>query len=117
MIKEATSYTIDFSFLKDYKIFLITLVVLILLWGFILYVKWNNNRLYNKTNDLVNKWQNTCPDYWTNTGNNNCKNDFNFGSCPEESEKNFDNFTDEEKCKWSKECNVPWNGIDNLCVK
>ena len=31
-------------------------------------------------------------------------------------QKNFDNFT-EKKCKWSKECNVPWNGIDNLCVK
>ena len=82
MIKEAIDYSIDFSSLKNYKIFFITLVVLILLWGFILYVKWNNNRLYNKTNDLVNKWENTCPDYWINTGNNNCKNDFNLGSCP-----------------------------------
>lgn len=65
----------------------------------------------------------SCPSYWSEVGENKCRNDFNIGSCgsnkeivdfntPTYNNKDKGNYN---KCLWSKKCNAPWIGIDNLC--
>jgi hypothetical protein len=63
-----------------------------------------------------------CPDYWVNTGANQCSNAKNLGTC---SEKVMDFSTtayqgskgNVAKCKWAKPCGLVWDGITNanLC--
>lgn len=71
-----------------------------------------------------------CPDYWIHQGNNVCKNVHQIGICPQGADGqimpqgevafNTSNFTgakgDQEKCRWSKRCQAPWEGIDSKCA-
>lgn len=73
---------------------------------------------------------NACPDTFRDEGNDVCRNVQNIGNCPKDPNGNLTlngtvSFADSkykgpdgpmEKCKWSKRCNVPWEGIDTLCV-
>ena len=66
-----------------------------------------------------------CPDYWETIGKNKCKNVNNIGRCSIDPSNNVMDFNDEiftntqsgdySKCKWAKQCNVIWGGIDKLC--
>ena len=107
--------------IKNWIPFIALLTILVLAWGFILYVKLNNKRLYKNKADIT-KWDNVCPDYWTNTGNG-CLNTFKIGQnsegqvCNEKIPKNFAGYKeDKDKCIWAKGCNVPWEGVDQSCV-
>ena len=71
-----------------------------------------------------------CPNYWVDLGNGKCKNIHDVGTCPTnkgsssnpEGIFHFDTsyFNGEagdlKKCRWSKRCQSPWEGIDNLCA-
>ena len=70
-------------------------------------------------------WPAKCPDYWTNMGDDVCQNTHRIGDCYSgETDNNMD-FGKEAiyqntrgmyyKCNWSKKCNTPWEGIENLC--
>lgn len=81
-----------------------------------------------KTSFEIKRYTSTCPDYWTISGNSNpndkkpkiiCKNPKKIGRCNFTEDKDFssDLYKDDiAKCKWSKYCNAPWEGIDNLCA-
>lgn len=94
--------------------FIFLLVVLIIAWGFILYVKWDNNSIFKESQDKFAQFKNVCPDYWKNKGSNICENTFNMGTC---TTQDFSGYNDKQKCKWAKSCNTPWEGIDEKCVK
>jgi hypothetical protein len=69
-------------------------------------------------------WPAECPDYWQNMGDNQCNNVHNLGDCKSGETDNIMNFNEAifqnargvyYKCNWAKQCNTPWEGIDNLC--
>ena len=58
------------------------------------------------------------------TGENKCKNIHKIGICKAGDTDNVMDFSEPlfqgtkgmyYKCNWSKKCNTPWEGIDNLC--
>jgi hypothetical protein len=72
-------------------------------------------------------WSSECPDHWEVVGKNICKNSKNIGNCSlKEDGSNIMDFSKEDlftgdkgkffKCEWAKNCNVSWEGIDNLCI-
>tara|TARA_B100001964_G_C13919147_1_gene459397 strand:+ start:239 stop:601 length:363 start_codon:yes stop_codon:yes gene_type:complete len=63
-----------------------------------------------------------CPDYWDAVGENVCRNTHKIGKCGHTNTVSFNDpmFSNPKtssymKCKYSKECNTPWNGISDLC--
>lgn len=65
-----------------------------------------------------------CPDYWETVDKNTCRNVHKIGKCGHGNDLTvvFDDkmFThprtgDYMKCRWSKECQAPWEHISNLC--
>ena len=65
-----------------------------------------------------------CPDYWAVVGDDKCKNIHKIGICKSGDTDNVMDFSEPlfqgtkgmyYKCNWSKKCNTPWEGIDNLC--
>ena len=69
-------------------------------------------------------WPSKCPDYWAVVDDNKCKNIHKIGECKSGDVDNVMDFNDAifqnskgmyYKCNWSKKCNAPWEGIDNLC--
>ena len=69
-------------------------------------------------------WPSKCPDYWSVAGENKCKNIHKIGICKSGDTDNVMDFSEPlfkgtkgmyYKCNWSKKCNTPWEGIDNLC--
>jgi hypothetical protein len=83
---------------------------------------------YRKTKDTYESKRHIsiCPDYWSLTSNSNpddnvikCENNKNIGRCNLNSSKDFSAklYKDDiAKCKWSKYCNSPWEGVDHLCA-
>ena len=72
-----------------------------------------------------------CPDYWKVIGKNKCQriHDVGIPNCsPTGHSKMKNNIVDfnvykykgnvgiKNKCRWSKDCMVPWEGIDNRCI-
>ena len=74
-----------------------------------------------------------CPDYWTSekVGDKTvCKNTFDIGHCPvgktglpisqgtvDFSGANYKGENgDYNKCKWTKQCNASWDGVDSQCA-
>jgi len=70
-------------------------------------------------------WPAKCPDYWTNMGDDVCRNTYRIGDCYSGETDNDMDFGKEAiykntrgmyyKCNWAKQCKVPWEGIDSLC--
>jgi hypothetical protein len=67
-----------------------------------------------------------CPDYWEKVGPKKCRNKLKVnGKCNLSIDNDiidFDNdifnnkkLGDKMKCKWAKDCDVVWSGINNLC--
>ena len=93
----------------------------------ILTLFWYQYREWKKTQDDYQKKRiaNVCPDYWHNVsdGENKtrvCKNVTKIGRCniiDHIKDFGIDLYNDPiAKCKWSKYCKAPWEGISHLCA-
>ena len=93
----------------------------------ILTLFWYQYREWKKTQDDYQKKRiaNVCPDYWENVsdGQNKtqvCKNVKKIGRCnivDDTKDFGIDLYNDPiAKCKWSKYCKAPWEGISHLCA-
>lgn len=104
-------------------------LAIILLISFIIHywnVYKNNNSYAQSKKDNWPPYKSSCPDYWKSIGNNTCENTHNIG-VPEclknghqsvrgikEKRVSFQDVSEEDKCSWSKKCEVPWEGVDTL---
>jgi hypothetical protein len=69
-----------------------------------------------------------CPDYWDVVGENRCRNVNKLGIClhgdgtkdSDVMDFNLPIFEGKKgmyyKCSWAQKCQVPWEGISNLCA-
>lgn len=74
-------------------------------------------------NTIFPPWPSKCPDYWASGGDNICRNSHKLGLCKSGDDNDME-FGDQlfkgskgqfYKCNWAKQCQIPWEGIDNLC--
>ena len=109
------------------KVFMIILIVsvLVIILGYGIKIFLD----YKKYTDLESgtkfpPWPSKCPDYWAVVGKDKCKNIHKIGICKAGDTDNVMDFSEPlfqgtkgmyYKCNWSKKCNAPWEGIDNLC--
>jgi hypothetical protein len=112
--------------MMNQKVFYIILsvVVITIILGFVISFVLEIRRDANKTKDIkFPPMKNKCPDYWEVQDDNVCRNVHSVGLCKTGGDRDM-NFNDElftgrkgdfYKCAWSKQCQVPWEGIDNLC--
>lgn len=105
--------------LSEHRVLLIKIVIFSLIIGYFLYKYFKGKQ----SNMAFPPWPAKCPDHWlvTKAG---CHNKRKLGKCglkPNEIQ-NFDDpiFKGEDslyfKCKWAKNCETPWEGIDTLCL-
>lgn len=113
-------------------------LLLTLIW---IYYRKIKNYVYKKKHGKWPPHNNACPDYWVNNGNNICINSHEVGllNCPVDGittapdpsnpgksvqamdfsgilyQKSNSN-SNYNKCIFSKRCQAPWTGIDNLCA-
>jgi hypothetical protein len=108
-----------------------SLLSVIIITGFVIYVYLEIKSMKKdktiKTQNKVNYAD--CPDFFETVekdGKKYCKNTYKLGSCNNKQENDTISFEDEDlftdnqkgnlmKCKWSKQCDIPWNSIDRLC--
>tara|TARA_Y100000389_G_scaffold184291_1_gene202593 strand:- start:25 stop:363 length:339 start_codon:yes stop_codon:yes gene_type:complete len=112
--------------MMNQKVFYIILsvVVITIILGFIISFVLEIRRDENKTKDIkYPPMKNKCPDYWEVQDDNVCRNTHAIGLCKTGGDRDM-NFNDElftsrkgehYKCAWAKQCDVPWEGIDNIC--
>ena len=111
---------------KNNKELIGTLLVIFVIMGT---YYWHVYSEYKKTKDQYQKARVAaiCPDYWENIsdGKSNtqrCKNVKKIGRCNLLDTNNIKDFSAElyedpiAKCKWSKYCRAPWEGVSNLCA-
>lgn len=125
----ASSLSDSTNIIKKNKVLIGTLVIIFVCFGTYYWYLYSE---YKKERDIHQKTRvaGICPDYWVNTGDGSkpsliCRNEQKIGRCnlnTGELEKDFgiapynDKINgDLAKCKWSKYCNAPWEGIDHLC--
>lgn len=118
------------NIIKKNKALISTLILVFVIMGTYYWYVYSE---YKKEQDRYQKARiaGVCPDYWENVGDGTkitlkCKNVKKIGRCnitDSNNEKNFDNelYTNKEngdlaKCKWSKYCRAPWEGISDLCA-
>lgn len=118
---------VNFSSVDD----IVVVCILIIVSVYCIYYAYNSwksikkNKNRNKNKGKSRPYPN-CPDYWDSIGENKCQNNHKIGECRLDDDDdtidfNSDIFTNPKtgnymKCKWSKECHAPWEGIDDLCV-
>ena len=107
---------------KFNKILLACVILTPIIMGivyYLKYLKWKEDQSKIAFPPFPSK----CPDYWEVQDENVCRNTHAIGLCKTGGDRDMD-FTDElftgrkgdyYKCAWSKQCQVPWEGIDNLC--
>ena len=118
-------------------VLIVTCLIFIIVY---FYRQWKNYK-EEKDNATWPKKYNDCPDYWMNDGKHVCRNVLNLGKCGKNgSNSNIMDFkigvggilssTNEtelrdkmntkdaliKKCRWSKKCDVSWEGVNNLCT-
>ena len=124
-----TTPTAKSSTIKQIIIF--SVIIMIVIFSIIVIYK-----LYNQAEKKI-QWPKVisrCPDYWVDLGKGNCKNVHNLGTCTKNQiqptvkfDKSYYDGTDIDndpmknsgkikRCRWAKNCKVPWEGIDNLCA-
>jgi hypothetical protein len=112
--------------MEEHILFLLKIFVFIIfIVGYIIFKIYS---IYKSKQDKdFPPWSSECPDLWEVVGKNKCKNTKNLGNCSLKEDgstlMDFSKealFTGEEsdfyKCQWAKNCNVSWEGIDNLCI-
>ena len=99
--------------------------IIVVIFGVKIFLEYSRfKKLTNNT--TFPPWPAQCPDYWETHDNNVCKNIHKIGICrtgdaAKDDEMDFGTppFTGGKgafyKCNWSKKCNTPWEGIDNIC--
>jgi hypothetical protein len=103
----------------------LSVIVFTIILGFVISFVLEINKDKNEKNvDSISLQQaNKCPDYWEVRENNVCHNTHGVGLCKNGGDRDM-NFEDDlfkgssgdnYKCAWAKQCQVPWEGIDNLC--
>jgi hypothetical protein len=111
----------------DVNINLIIIIIAIIIIFVITFYYYRKYRIYRKNNKPKPRQRLECPDYWAVEGNNICRNIHKIGKCALSGENgNIVDFNDDifqdnttgnyAKCKWSKKCQAPWEGIDDLCA-
>lgn len=103
-------------------IFLVTILLIVI--GFSVDIFLTLRKEKNMVlNTVFPPFKNKCPDYWEVTKDDKCLNKNNIGLCKTSGDRkmdfNQDIYSGEKgdyyKCAWSKQCQAPWEGIDNLC--
>jgi hypothetical protein len=94
------------------------------------YLKNQKDRNPHYQSEKENFEYSDCPDFFEtitdSNGNKKCNNVYSLGSCRTKDsnfttvsfdDNLFNNTKDGNywKCRWAKDCNVPWDGIDRLC--
>ena len=102
----------------------LSVIVLSIILGFVIsFVLEIKKDKQNTLTDTFPPQANKCPDYWEVRENNVCYNTHGVGLCKNGGDRDM-NFEDDlfkgksgnnYKCAWAKQCQVPWEGIDNLC--
>tara|TARA_B110001469_G_C9628483_1_gene314015 strand:- start:758 stop:1117 length:360 start_codon:yes stop_codon:yes gene_type:complete len=111
-----------------------SILSLIIAVGFMifLYLKYLNNqktKYPHSQNEKENFEHPECPDFFEivtdSNGEKQCKNIYKIGKCRKtapytvsfRNNKLFNNTKDGNywKCRWAKDCEVPWDGIDQMC--
>ena len=111
---------------RQRKNIVIGLIVVIVI-GFITFLVLKWRAFLNQHNKIeIPPWKNECPDYWQLVAKRKCKNIHRIGKCAIEEDSDgiidFDKAPflgkdgDANKCRVARACNVPWTGIDNLCI-
>ena len=97
----------------------IFIVIVILIYAYRQYQRYKN--VIDRTNKSK-KEPGSCPDYWLTVDKNTCRNEHKIGKCGRTGDVAFTDkmFTnpktgDYMKCRWSKECEAPWENISDLC--
>jgi hypothetical protein len=102
---------------------ILSVVVLAIILGFVVSFVLEIRNDKKKVGGEYPPMKNRCPDYWEVQDENVCRNTHAIGLCKTGGDRDMD-FNDElftgrkgdhYKCAWAKQCQVPWEGIDNLC--
>jgi hypothetical protein len=128
------------SFFMKYQIAIIITIIAAILLGMGLYYSYRASLTPTITtttgiqlSSRFPPWVSSCPDYWTQNADGSCMKKFNNGkeSCdassitsnlqanysPINPNAKLQNLSWVNKCKWSRLCNVQWEGVsDKACV-
>ena len=102
---------------------IVSIIVLVIITAFSINIIMGYKKMSDlEKNAVFPPWPSKCPDYWMSNGDGSCVNVKKIGSCSTNQKPvDFNNriFTGSKghfyKCNWAKECDAPWEGIDNLC--
>jgi hypothetical protein len=112
-----------------------TVLCVVIIIGFFIYsyLKYLNKKSLSSFRQNTGQSKNNidfpeCPDFFEvidNNGKKVCKNTYKLGKCRIDNDHNTVSFDDElfnnikngnyYKCRWSKECDTPWQNIERLC--
>ena len=124
------------AYLTTNTIITVVGILFILFTGVYFYNQYRNAQKKLKGESESDNVPNDCPDYWDIVSRSNdkkgnlasitCRNTQKLGVCaldPNQDTFTFDdeiftnpNTKDMARCKWSKQCQVAWDGYNNLCV-
>lgn len=116
------------SFKEYNNIESIIMVIGIVVFLLLLFNYYKQYKAYVTKEKEKNTWKSKyaeCPDYWDIIGKNKCRNVHQIGKCRNSDDDdimdfNYDDFTNKKtgeymKCRWAKQCNTPWEGLDHKC--
>jgi hypothetical protein len=130
----------DSSFFMKYQVAIIITTIVAVLLGMSVYYSYQASlapTIVTTTGVQISSrfppWVSSCPDYWTQNADGSCMKKFTNGkaSCDASSITNnltanyspinpkaaVDKLSWVDKCKWSRLCNVQWEGVsDKACV-
>lgn len=113
-------------------LFYLTVLLVLGAVAFLVFYYYRQWRNYKEVRDSLT-WPRSisnCPDFWVEERKGVCRNVHDLGKCPNNPQTSqiLSNATVDfngtaykgpngpvNKCKWTKLCNVSWEGVDNLC--
>ena len=106
-----------------YYIVVIGVLIIVISYSVKIFLKYREIKSLENGSNFP-PWPSKCPDYWSVSGKDKCKNIHKIGDCKSGEIDNEMDFSEPifkgskgmyYKCNWSKKCNTPWEGVDNLC--
>lgn len=104
-----------------FKLKIATVLSIVIGYGIYIIVKISK---MNNIKERISMVKSKCPDYWEVIDQTRCKNVKKIGTCNNTDDNLIMNFNDKifnsndgnyQKCLWSKNCGVSWQGIDLKC--